>query len=174
MPEPHFVESFSWISTKDARVLILGTVPSLKSMAAKQYYAHPQNMFWPILGKLFGMPVDSWEQRQAVIRENHLALWDVLKSCERTGSLDTRIDDKTIEVHDFAAFFKKHPHITHVFFNGQKAEKEFHRRVLPTLPEKLRERLVLERVPSTSPAMATMSKAKKLNGWKVIVHALER
>lgn len=140
-------------------------MPGIKSLEAQQYYAHPQNAFWRIMSELYGAPVETYAQRVALIKKNNLALWDVLKCCERHGSLDTRIDDETIEVNDFAAFFAIHPKITRVFFNGGKAEKEFLKRVLPQLPEKIAARLELHRMPSTSPAHAGASFAKKLKEW---------
>jgi double-stranded uracil-DNA glycosylase len=144
-------------------------MPGLKSLEMQQYYAHPQNAFWPVMAALFGMPVETYAQRVALIKENNLALWDVLKCCERHGSLDMRIDDDTIEVNDFPAFFRKHPSITHVFCNGTKAETEFRKRVLPVLPDEVRNRLAVSRLPSTSPAMASLPKASKIKAWKIIL-----
>lgn len=168
----HRAVSFPPIATKKSRVLILGSMPGIKSLEMQQYYAHPQNAFWPVMAALFNMPVETYAQRIALIKENNLALWDVLKCCERHGSLDTRIDNKTIEVNDFASFFKKHPAITHVFFNGAKSEQEFRKRGLPELPESLRKRLILKRLPSTSPAMASLSKSKKFYAWAAVRRAV--
>jgi hypoxanthine-DNA glycosylase len=164
----HRAISFPPIATKNSRVLILGSMPGIKSLEAQQYYAHPQNAFWRIMSALFVAPVDTYEQRVDIIKANGLALWDVLKCCERHGSLDMRIDDDTIEVNDFAAFLKKHPHINHVFFNGSKSEQEFRKRVLPTLPESMRKRLTLQRLPSTSPAAASVSKESKFKAWTAV------
>jgi double-stranded uracil-DNA glycosylase len=167
----HRAVSFPPIATKKSRVLILGSMPGLKSLEMQQYYAHPQNKFWRIMSALFEEPIESYEQRVNIIKANNLALWDVLKCCERHGSLDTRIDNKTIEVNDFAGFFKKHPAITHVFFNGTKSEHEFRKRVLPELPESIRKKLILQRLPSTSPAMASLSQSKKFTAWEVVRQA---
>ncbi|MDI1226709.1 MAG: DNA-deoxyinosine glycosylase [bacterium] len=164
----HKAESFPPIATKISRVLILGSMPGIKSLAEQQYYAHPQNAFWKIMTALFDAPVETYPQRVALIKNNGLALWDVLKFCERHGSLDTRINDATIEVNDFAAFLKKYPNITHVFFNGAKSEQEFMKRVLPELPEKISARLELKRLPSTSPAHAGLKLADKLKAWKAV------
>lgn len=164
----HRAASFPPISTKNARVLILGSVPGVKSLAAGQYYAHPQNAFWKILGALFDAPTDTYAQRVAVVKKNKLAVWDVLKCCERKGSLDTRIDDRTIEVQDFGLFFKAHPKIRKVFFNSAKAEAVFKKRVLPALPREVAERLSLKRLPSTSPAMAAMTLKEKIKAWSAI------
>ena len=153
-------------------MLILGSMPGIKSLEMQQYYAHPQNAFWPVMSALFRMPVETYAQRVALIRENSLALWDVLKCCERHGSLDMRIDDDTIEVNDFPGFFKKHPAVSHVFCNGMKSEKEFRKRVLPALTDNIRQRLVVSRLPSTSPAMASLPKASKINAWRAVLAAL--
>ena len=168
----HRATSFLPVATKQSRVLILGSMPGIRSLEAQQYYAHPQNAFWPIMSALFDAPVDTYEQRLALIKENQLALWDVLKCCERHGSLDTRIDNATIEVNDFAGFLKRHPGITHVFCNGTKSETEFRKRVLPGLSLATQERLTVSRLPSTSPAMATLPKARKIKAWRVILTAL--
>lgn len=120
------------------------------------------------MAELFDAPVETYPQRIALIKGNGLALWDVMKFCERYGSLDMRIDDATIEVNDFADFFQKHPGITRVFFNGAKSEHEFMKRVLPELPEKISARLKLKRLPSTSPAHAGLKLADKLKAWKAV------
>lgn len=143
-------------------------MPGVKSLSDQQYYAHPQNAFWKIMTALFDAPVDTYAQRVGLIQNNGLALWDVLKFCERHGSLDTRIDDATIEVNDFSAFFKKYPAITHVFFNGAKSEREFMKRVMPELPEKISMVIEFKRLPSTSPAHAGLKLADKLKAWKAV------
>ena len=168
----HKAVSFPPIATKKSRVLILGSMPGLKSLELQQYYAHPQNKFWRIMSALFMESIATYKDRVFLIKFCNLALWDVLKCCERHGSLDTRIDNKTIEVNDFAAFFKKYPAITHVFFNGTKAEQEFRKRVLPDLPESLRKKMIFKRLPSTSPAMASLSESKKFSAWTAVRRAV--
>ena len=126
------------------------------------------------MGALFAAPVETYPQRTALIRDNGLALWDVLESCTRPGSLDAKIDPATIRVNDFAAFLKKHRAITRIFFNGATAEKEFMRRVLPALPGALAGRLALKRLPSTSPAHAGMNAARKLKAWSVISAGVQK
>lgn len=155
--------------SKCPRALILGSMPGVKSLAEQQYYAHPQNSFWRIMSALLDAPVETYPQRVALIKNHNLALWDVLQSCFRPGSLDSEIEPGSIIVNDFAAFFRRHPTITQVFFNGATAEKEFRRRVLPGLPEKLAGRLALTRLPSTSPAHAGMKPAAKRREWNKIL-----
>src|SRR5471030_2105559 len=106
-------------------------MPGGASLAAGQYYAHPQNLFWRIMCDLLkaniGLP---YQSRLLLLKSNRIALWDVLKFCEREGSLDSAIDDKSIVVNDFASFFRTHRHVTHVFFNGAKAESSYRKHVL--------------------------------------------
>ena len=159
---PH-IHSFAPISNADARVLILGSMPGKKSLEQNQYYAHPSNAFWKIIGELVGAKPDiPYEQRLRILKFSGIALWDVLASCERKTSLDTHI--KKESANDFASFFARHPHITQVFFNGSKAEQCFRKFV--------QDKLVLPplkfcRLPSTSPAHAGMSYADKLLAWRV-------
>src|SRR5687768_2652455 len=81
--------SFPPIAAPDARVLVLGSVPSIASLAKQQYYGHPQNKFWPIMGRLFGAGLDRrYEERKQILREHGVAVWDVLRECYRPGSLD--------------------------------------------------------------------------------------
>ena len=145
---------FPPIAAADARVLVLGSMPSVASLAKGQYYGHPQNAFWPIMGRLFGAePELPYDERTAMLAQHRVAVWDVLKSCHREGSLDTAIQRHSETPNDFAAFFRRHPQISVVFFNGQKAETAFRRHVLAELGSLERE-LRFVRLPSTSPAHA--------------------
>jgi hypoxanthine-DNA glycosylase len=160
------IRSFPPVSDGNATVLILGSMPGKESLRQNQYYSHPANAFWKIMGELLGahrhLP---YEERLRALTTSHIALWDVLKSCERKSSLDSHI--RSEQANDFTSFFKRHPHITHVFFNGTKAEQSFRKFVLEKqeLPP-----LVFQRLPSTSPAHAGMRYAEKLELWKVIVN----
>ena len=126
-------------------------------MDDQEYYAHPRNAFWYIIEELFGIPAsDAYAERIEAIKTQDIALWDVLQHCDRTGSLDSNIDDDSIIPNDFDHFLNTHPDISHVFFNGGKAEKEFTKRVLPNLIEE-HQALTYQRLPSTSPAMEASS-----------------
>lgn len=164
----HIARSFPPVTAEYPRVLILGSMPGIKSLEAAQYYAHPQNAFWKILSALFDMPAADYAQRLRIITQNHLALWDVLQYCERTGSLDAAIDNATIQVNDFAGFMAAHPTITHVYLNGAKAAQEFKRRAWPTLPPDIAARLTVIALPSTSPAHASIKFDAKLSTWRQI------
>lgn len=163
------VRCFPPIVDGAARVLILGSMPGALSLYAQQYYAHPRNAFWPIMGALFDAgPELAYAERTRRLLRAGVALWDVLASCARAGSLDTSIDEASIVANDFAAFLPAHPRLTHVFFNGSKAEQAFRRYVRPRLADTA---LRFQRLPSTSPAHAGRSLAEKLAAWRVVAEA---
>lgn len=163
------VHSFPPLTGNDVRVLVLGSMPGLKSLQAQQYYAHPQNRFWPFMGELVGAdPALPYPERCNRLVGAGIALWDVLASCERPGSLDSAIRDDTALVNDFPRFLAAHPDIGTVLFNGAKAESTFVRRVLPHLAERSMRYL---RLPSTSPANASQRHDDKLAAWHEGLHA---
>ena len=158
------VHSFPPLSNPQALVLVLGSMPGLMSLRLQQYYGHPQNAFWKIVGEVLGFdPALAYELRTAALVERRVALWDVLASCVREGSLDADIDDASVVANDFAAFFETHPHIVRVCFNGTKAESVFRKQVLPQLGTQ--RAIDYVRLPSTSPAHAGMTLAAKLSAW---------
>jgi hypoxanthine-DNA glycosylase len=158
------VQGFAPIADAKARVLILGSMPGKASIAAGRYYAHAQNLFWGILGDVTGAaPSASYAARTRALKSSGIALWDVLASCVREGSLDAAIDDASSRPNDFAAFYRAHPAITQVFFNGAKAEACYRRQVLPALAGA--QARSHARLPSTSPANASMSRAYKHRVW---------
>ena len=162
------LHSFEPVSCPDAKILILGSMPGDLSLKRVEYYAHPRNAFWPIMGELFGaLPQLAYVERLHVLRSKHIALWDVLKCCQRVGSLDADIEESSIIANDFAAFYALHPHLGQVFFNGAKAAAAYKKHVLPTLTSGY-ESLRYLRLPSTSPAHAGMAHAQKLEQWKVV------
>lgn len=164
------VQSFPPIAAPDARVLILGSMPGVASLDAGQYYAHRQNAFWRILGTLLGFdPALPYAARQAALQAAGVAVWDVLASCVREGSLDASIDHDTVLPNDFPAFLVAHGGIGHVFFNGAVADTCFRRYVLPGLDAPA---LEFTRLPSTSPANASFSFERKLAAWRAILEPL--
>jgi double-stranded uracil-DNA glycosylase len=159
------VRSFPPIADARARILILGSMPGKASLSAGQYYAHARNLFWPILGELTGMDSSqSYAARARALKLQGIALWDVLASCARDGSLDSAIDDATISVNDFAGFYRAHRGIVQVFFNGAKAEACYRRHVLPLLEDSPAP-ASYRRLPSTSPANVSVSRAYKYRVW---------
>jgi len=160
------VHSFAPIVDRNARVLILGSMPGQASLAAGQYYAHPQNAFWRIIADLLRCDrASAYPARIAALRSARIALWDVLHSCAREGSLDAMIERDTQVANDFQTFFRKHGKIEHVFFNGAKAEACFRRHVLGKISTGP---IAYERLPSTSPANASVSYEHKLRAWRLI------
>jgi hypoxanthine-DNA glycosylase len=147
------VHTFPPIGSQKSKVLILGSMPGTASLKANQYYAHQRNAFWHIMGELFGAgPLLPYNERVALLESAGVALWDSLQACVRPGSLDGSITEEM--ANDFATFFGKHPNISHVFFNGGKAETVFRHNVLPMLSN---DRHTFHRLPSTSPAHASMT-----------------
>jgi len=159
------LQGFAPVARPDARLLILGSMPGVASLEAAQYYAFPRNVFWKIMEDLFaaGPELDYLARLQKLVA-NHIALWDVIEACHRPGSLDFAISEDGLTTNDFGGFFKQHPHITHLYFNGQKAANLFKKKVAPHLTGHYKT-LTL---PSTSPAYAAKTYAAKLQAWSVI------
>lgn len=156
------ITSFAPIADARARILILGSMPGVQSLNANQYYAHKQNTFWRIISDMVGFsPLLAYEERLKILMENHIAVWDVLHSCERAGSLDSAI--AAAIVNDFPNFYNQHPNIRHVYFNGATAERYYHLYALPQLNDINTSYL---RLPSTSPAHASLPYPEKLAIWK--------
>ncbi|MEA3508816.1 MAG: DNA-deoxyinosine glycosylase, partial [Synergistota bacterium] len=113
---------FSPVSDAKARVLVLGSFPSIRSLEAGQYYAHSRNAFWKIIGSLFGAkPQTPYTERLEILKRSGIALWDVLGTCVRPGSMDGDIDEEASRPNDFLAFFQINRAISRICFNGQKA-----------------------------------------------------
>lgn len=160
--------SFPPIASPDAKILILGSMPGQASLDAQRYYAHPRNLFWPIMSRLLGFDVTlPYAERANLLQQFGVAMWDVLQSCQREGSLDSNIKDET--PNDFSVFLNNHPHIHTIFFNGEKAATSFKRHVVMT-PEI--EALTQVRLPSTSPANASQTFTMKLDVWRQVAAAL--
>jgi hypoxanthine-DNA glycosylase len=144
-----------------ARVLILGSFPSERSLVVGQYYANRRNQFWPIMASLLGFDADDpYDERISAVKRHRIALWDVMATCRRVGSMDAKIDRKSLVVNDFDAFLAQHREIDRVFVNGLTALETFEKHVTTTLP--------VVRLPSSSGAMA-VPLADKLASWSAIV-----
>lgn len=160
------IQCFPPISSPDARILILGSMPGEASLAAGEYYAHPRNAFWQLLGKILGFsPTAPYPMRRDALLTQEIAVWDVLGSCERVGSLDSSIHPASMVPNDFNRFVQDHPGLTHFFFNGGTAEVLFKRLVSRKKPA-IFDGLLFTRLPSTSPAHASLSFERKLEIWK--------
>jgi TDG/mug DNA glycosylase family protein len=159
------VQSFPPIESATAHVLILGTMPGKVSLRERQYYAHPQNAFWRIAGTILGFdPASPYEVRIARMRAAGIAIWDVLHSCTRRSSLDSDIVHTSAVPNDLPAFLNQHRRIRRICFNGAKAEALYARHVIPRLAPGFEFHYL--RLPSTSPANASVSLAQKLQAWR--------
>jgi hypoxanthine-DNA glycosylase len=133
------------------------------SLGVGQYYGNPRNAFWLITGELFGFsPEAGYDDRCAALVRAGVAVWDVLRSCRRVGSLDSAVQRDSMVANDFAALFTTYPGIVRVYFNGAAAEANYRRLVQVQAPVRY------GRLPSTSPAH-TMAVAAKLAAWREIL-----
>ena len=166
------VRSFAPVIGANPRIIVLGSMPGVASLEAVQYYAHPRNAFWSIMGELFDFDhaVD-YDTRIGEIRKLPIILWDSLQSCHRPGSLDSNIDLDSARVNDFPGLLQRYPEIRAIFFNGATSEKYFRRLALPQLPADFE--IELCRLPSTSPAHAGMSFELKLAAWRRLLDYLD-
>jgi TDG/mug DNA glycosylase family protein len=155
------VRSFAPVAAADARILILGSMPGVASLEAGEYYAHPRNAFWLIMGALFGAgPNLPYAERVARLKASGVAVWDVLQACERQGSLDSNIRSEV--PNDFAAFFAAQPAIRRIGLNGAKAAATFRKYATHSLPANAEVHVL----PSTSPAHAARSFEVKCDLWR--------
>lgn len=157
-----------------ARVLVLGSFPGERSLAEQQYYAHPQNRFWPTMGVACGFdPRMPYQHRVDALRACGVALWDVLGACVRVGSLDSAIVLGSEVPNDFGALFERCTGIRGVLFNGQKARQSFARHVVP---EEFWDGtgLTFMTLPSTSPAHAAMRPIELARRWHAALGTLTR
>ena len=164
MEYEHIVHSFEPVYDKASEILILGTLPSVKSRENNFYYGHKQNRFWKVLATLLKEPVpDTIEEKKAMLLAHRIALWDVIASCDIIGSSDSSI--KNVVANDIDRILSEAP-IRQIFVNGQTAFKLYKKYVLPetgVMPVCL---------PSTSPANAAWNMEKLTEAWQVIVREL--
>ncbi|MDP4181400.1 MAG: DNA-deoxyinosine glycosylase [Bacillota bacterium] len=161
------IHSFKPIVDEDCKILILGTMPGVQSLKKQEYYGNKQNAFWRIIFSLFNEEMtENYDEKISFILEHNIALWDVLKACEREGSLDS--DIKNPEPNDFHELFSNYKRIKDVFFNGGPAEKLFKKYVSKSLDA---QGLIFHKLPSTSPAY-TVGFDKKFDEWKSILNIL--
>lgn len=162
------LRSFDPVIDCKCKIIILGTMPGVKSLDKQEYYGHERNAFWNIVCSLFGRSgITEYSQKKAFLLEHHIALWDVLKACEREGSLDSNI--KNPVPNDFKSLFQKYPNIQAIYFNGEPAEKLFDRLVAKSIG---RVEIPKFRLPSTSPANAIRYE-QKLKHWNLIILSLK-
>ena len=153
---------FDPVVNADTRLLILGSLPGEKSLAHSQYYAHPQNKFWLLLGEVLGVELKSlpYEERLATLLAHGVGLWDVVAQAHRSGSLDSNIRER--DDNDLVALAASLPQLDTIAFNGGTAAKLG----LKVLGEHASRYRVVS-LPSSSPAH-TLAYAEKLQGWQAL------
>lgn len=145
-----------------ARVLIVGSFPSERSLEVGEYYANRRNQFWSLLGTILDFdPALPYAERIEAVTGRGVALWDVVHSCRRAGSMDHKIDRKSLTINDFDAFGAQHSTVAEVFVNGRTAFDLYERHVASALP--------FHRLPSSSPAAAAVPFEEKLEHWRAVV-----
>ena len=160
------ISSFPPIINNESKILILGSIPGVKSLEMQQYYAHPQNKFWKIIFELFNEKFTTdYDERIKILEKYHVALWDVIDTCERKGSLDSEIRNE--EANKIEELLQNFPNIKAIFCNGQKSHKNLQK----ILGKKFRLPIIV--LPSTSPANAGLSYFDKLKSWYIILEKLQ-
>ncbi len=158
---------FQPVIDHNTKIIIVGSMPGKDSLAKNQYYAHKRNAFWLIMAELFGENANfSYTERLNQLLINKVGLWDAIHTCQRKTSLDSDIVEHSITANNFKALLQNHPSVTTLCFNGLKSEQVFKRYVVPTLST---DHLQLVRLPSTSPANATMTFEQKLSAWREVL-----
>ena len=154
------LEGLAPVIAADTRLVVLGSFPGVASLAAQQYYGHPRNALWALLSALWGVDLVAlaYPQRLDALRRHRVGLWDVYRSCEREGSLDSAI--RAPELNDLASLKARAPGLRAVAHNG--AESARSRRVTAGLG------LDVHALPSTSPANAAWSFERKLAAWRAV------
>jgi len=156
------VQSFAPVIGERPRILILGSMPGVASLDAVQYYAHPRNVFWPIMAELFSIDASAdYAQRIAQISEAPVILWDTLRRCYRPGSLDSSIARDSVEANEIPALLDEYPGVRAVACNGASSANYFRKLVLARISPSIE----LLQMPSTSPANAAMNFEQKLAAW---------
>ena len=164
------ISCFKPIADTNSKILILGSMPGKQSLKLQQYYAHPRNLFWHIMHELLGIDYSlPFSEKINLLLSLKIAVWDVLQSCIRESSLDSDIQNNSIIANDFASFFLEHKNITHVFFNGSKAEEYYKKHVLSKLQHL---NINYKKLPSTSPANASIKYKDKIEAWKSILDVI--
>lgn len=158
------ISSFPPIVDHHSKIIILGSIPGVKSLEKQQYYGHPQNKFWKIMFELLNENfTEDYEERLNILKKHNIALWDVIDSCERKGSLDSEI--KNEEANQIKELLEEFPNIKTIFCNGGKAYKNLQKILGKNF------KIPFYLLPSTSP-LHTISFEKKLEDWKVILNFL--
>ena len=166
----HRVASFPPQIGADCRLLVLGTVPSKRSLELRQSYGHSQNLFWTFMGELFDAGRElPYAERIARLHARGIGIWDVYKQVERPGSLDSSIVKESEVPNAIPALLRRQPTVRAIALNGGKAAEGFRRHIEPKLSPALRERVDVLMLPSTSPANASISRSAKFERWSALL-----
>lgn len=173
------IQSFNAICNKQTHTLVLGTMPGTASLDAYQYYAHKRNGFWPIMLAIVQQTdpcytiheLSHYANKIKILQAAGFGLWDVLAECERAGSLDSAIKSNSVVMNDFLTLLTRYDAITTVAFNGKTAERLFRRYVMPKLITAEFDIDAIQWVclPSSSPAMASLSLQDKYEQWRAVL-----
>ena len=153
------LKGFPPIIGENPTILILGSMPSVKSLEEQEYYAHPTNRFWRILGELYHTEFHSYDDKIMFLKLHQIALWDVIECCEREGSLDSQI--KKVIPNDIKEILKEYPSIHTIYCNGRKAYELFNQH----FPK---EKIMVIALPSTSSANQSKPYSSIIKEWSVI------
>ena len=164
------VQSFAPVIGERPRILILGSMPGVASLDAVQYYAHPRNVFWPIMAELFSIDASvDYAQRIVQISAAPVILWDTLRRCYRPGSLDSSIARDSVEANDIPALLDEYPDVRVVACNGASSANYFRKLVSARISPSIE----LLQMPSTSPANAAMNFEQKLAAWRRLLEFID-
>ena len=155
-----FTHTFEPIFDKNSEILVLGSFPSVKSRENNFYYAHPQNRFWRVVASVYSCPVPKTvEEKKNMLLSNKIAVWDVIKSCEITGSADSKI--KSVIPNDLSEILSV-ADIKKIYANGKTAQSLYNKYIKNSTG------FDIISLPSTSPANAAYSLEKLIKEWKII------
>lgn len=165
--------AFAPIIGARADILILGSMPIQLSLETSQYYANPRNSFWRIMARIFGFDENlSYLKKADHLKQNSIALWDVLYDCQRPGSLDSSIVKGSEVVNDFSGLMTSHPELSLVIFNGATAQRIFNKHCR-SLVQNVGDAVQWHLCPSTSPAHASIRVEQKLKVWRQAIERLK-
>lgn len=155
---PETLQGLAPVIGRGTKLVVLGSFPSVASLAAGQYYAHPRNQFWPLLSALWGIDLRAlpYPQRLAEVKRRGLGIWDVYARCRREGSLDSAIEEA--ERNDLASLRRRAPGLVAIAHNGGESARAMALTRTLGVP--------VLRLPSTSPANASWSFERKLAAWR--------
>lgn len=158
----HVEHEFGPVYDRNSRVLILGSFPSVKSRQQSFYYGHPQNRFWKILAAVYGVEIpDTIEKKRTLLLQNHIALWDVIESCDIIGSSDSSIKNATV---NDVRLITSQTDIHLICCNGDKAYRLFEKYMMAQI-----DGIRVCKLPSTSPANAAYNLDRLIKEWTSVL-----